>query len=159
MKLEDIEIGKLYVADQDAIPFCVKVTAKVPSGPSVEVVTIDNSTGKPFLATVTDWINANRIGMLWSEFKTQQAEVERQMKLAVEAREAVANEIRASLGALGISTFFDIEYEDDEGPVLRIDVAEEDAPAFAAELARGVRQITDLRDQLEAANYERIEEG
>ena len=150
MKLEDIETEKLYVADQRDIPFCVKVTGKDPEGTFVKIVTIDETTGEPWLGSIAHWIAVNRIGMLWSEFKTQKAEIERQMKLAVEARLAVVNDVRASLGALGIATFFDIEYEDGEGTWLRIDVAEEDATTFAAELARAAEQVKPKVPETEA---------
>lgn len=146
MRLEDIEVEKLYVADQQDIPFCVKVTALDldPAGAFVKVITIDETSGEPWLGSVAHWVRANRIGMLWSEFKTEQAEKQRARELERVAEAATLESIRGSLRALGVDTFFDIDI-DRNCDVVQITLDPKDLAAFIAELVRAAN-----RDRQEA---------
>jgi hypothetical protein len=149
VRFEDIEESGLYaIKEGDLRPFPFKVTTKDPDGAWVKGIFFDLDTGEPGAGSTERWVTSNKIVATWVDYTAQQAEKQRARKMDAAAAEATVTSIRDSLRALSVDTFFDIDL-DRNCDVVLITLDPNDLATFTAELARGVRQITDLQDRLE----------
>ena len=147
MKLEDIEVEKLYAIDNRRLgmrPSCGKVKLKSRDhgqegrAPWLLVDFCNPETGEPYPGSLAQWVGPQRFLMTWSDYTAQQAEEQRAKELARAAQQEMENSIRESLHALSIDTFIDIEV-DDRTEAVQIIVDHDDLAAFVAELARAAR--------------------
>jgi len=158
MKLEDIEVEKLYairVNDFGCGAFCCQATAKDPQGTWVKIIAVDPEGGEAERGATARWVTSNYILATWVDYTTKQAEEQRARELARAAQQEMENSIRESLRTLGIDTFVDIEV-DDSTEAVQIIVDRDDLATFTAELARAARQVkpkvtkTDARKKADA---------
>jgi hypothetical protein len=149
VKLEDIEVGKLYAIDNRRLgmrPSCGKVKLKSRDhdqegrDPWLLVDPCNPETGEPYQGSLAQWVGHQRFLMTWSEYAAQQAEEHRAKELEVAAAQETAKDIRDSLRALGVDTFFDIDIDRD-CDVVQITLDPSDLATFTAELARAARRI------------------
>lgn len=143
MKLEDIEVEKLYairVNDFGCGAFCCQVVAKDPQGTWVKIIAVDPEGGEAERGATARWVTSDYILATWVDYTAKQAEEQRARELARAAQQEVFARIRESLRTLGIDTFVDIEV-DDSTKAVQIVVDHDDLVTFAAELARAARQV------------------
>ena len=149
MKLENIEVGKLYAIDNRRLgmrPSCAKVKLKSRDhgqegrDPWLLVDLCNPETDEPYPGSLVQWVGPQRFLMTWSEYAAQQAEEQRARELARAAQQEMENSIRESLHTLGIDTFVDIEV-DESTEAVQIIVDHDDLAAFVAEFARAARLV------------------
>lgn len=140
MKIEDIEVGKIYAIREEYGTFCCKAVAKDPQGTWVKIVAIDPDGGEAERGAIARWVNSNRLVAFWYAYAAREAEEHRARELARAVQQRMENSIRESLHALGIDTFVDIEV-DDSTEAVQIIVDHDDLAAFAAEFARAARLV------------------